>query len=300
MMKRFVVRVAGLIVGVGLGVVVPGGAQAAAVPKRNDGLNETIYWVHGIQVGPKVKVPVADCKQWDAAVKRYRGGSFTGTVRTVGYYKNDKNCNAQIARTDRNTSIKELGRLLAWDIYNNYTKKGKSVDAVGHSMGGLIIRSAITGVQKKLSGWPPRLFVEDVVTFSTPHSGTLFANACGFTQCKEMRIDSSFLKWLSKTPYSTQRTDWTLIGSTKDIAVPAWSATVTDAKKAGYFTPGHRVVFTDGKGLSHSGIYKQTANSGYKVRYWNAPQASQGWIKKTNHVSPVVMARNGNYYFSKW
>ncbi|WP_157751824.1 esterase/lipase family protein [Actinoplanes derwentensis] len=296
MRKRFVAL---LVVAALVGPLAAGPAQAAAsVPKRDNGLNEAVYWVHGIQIGEEV--PATDCRQWDAAIKRYRGGSYTGTVRTVAYYQDDKNCNTRIASVSQTTSIKELGRQLAWDIYRRYTKNGKSVDAVGHSMGGLIIRAAITGVQKKEAGWPPKLFVEDVVTISTPHSGTLVAKGCGFTQCKEMRIDSSFLKWLSKTPYSAQRTDWTLIGSTKDLIVPAWSSTVTDSKKAGYFTPGHRVVFTAGKGLDHSGIYTQTANSGYELKYWNAPQASQGWIKKTDWVSPVVMARNGNFYFSKW
>ncbi|HWS32056.1 MAG TPA: hypothetical protein VN408_04855, partial [Actinoplanes sp.] len=216
------------------------------------------------------------------------------------YYKNDKNCNTRIAGTDRSMSIKELGRRLAWDIYNRYTKKGKSVDAVGHSMGGLIIRSAVTGVQKKLKGWPPKLYIEDVVTISTPHQGTALAKGCGFVQCTEMRINSSFLKWLSKTPYTAQRTDWTLIGTTKDIYVPYWSSTVGDSSRAGYFTPGHRVIFTGGKNLGHTTIYKQTGNSGYTVKYWNAPQASQGWTTKNNNVSPIVMARNGNYYYSKW
>ncbi|HWS31515.1 MAG TPA: hypothetical protein VN408_02095, partial [Actinoplanes sp.] len=74
MMKRIVGLMAALAVGVGVVVAVPAAAapvQAAAkVPKRNDGLNETIYWVHGIQVGPGQKVPSADCKQWEAAIKR--------------------------------------------------------------------------------------------------------------------------------------------------------------------------------------------------------------------------------------
>jgi hypothetical protein len=274
-------------------------AAAAKVPKRNDGLNEPIYWVHGIQIGDKT--PSSDCKStWDAAIKRYRGGNYTGAVRSVAYYKADKNCNTRIASGSQNTSIEELGRLLAWDIYNRYTKHGKSVDAVGHSMGGLIIRAAITGVQKKLKGWPSKLYIEDVVTFSTPHSGTLLANGCGFTECQEMRINSSFLKWLSKTPYTAQRTDWTLIGSKFDLVVPAWSATVTDATKAGYFTPGHRVVFTGGTGLGHSTIYKQTANSGYKLKYWNSLESSKGWRTRTNTVGPVVMGRNGNYFAFKW
>jgi cytochrome c5 len=273
-------------------------AAAVKVPKRTDGLNKPIYFVHGIQIGKKI--PVSDCHSWDAAINRYKASGKVGTVRTVAYYQSDKNCNTRIASVvNQNTSIETLGKLLANNIYKNYSKKGIAVDAVGHSMGGLIIRAAITGVEKKTAGFPPKLFIEDVVTFDTPHTGTLVAKLCGFTECVQMRPGSALLKWLSKDPQSSVRTDWTLIGSKKDLVVP-WNSAVSFSHGVGSLSVGHKVIFLSGTGLSHSSIYKETGNSGYKLQYWNSAQNSQGWVTKNNWVSPVVMARNGNFYCLKW
>jgi hypothetical protein len=38
-------------------------------------------------------------------------------------------------------------------------------------MGGLVIRSALLIVQRNTPGWPPYLYVEDVITLATPHKG---------------------------------------------------------------------------------------------------------------------------------
>ncbi|MFJ2591339.1 esterase/lipase family protein, partial [Streptomyces sp. NPDC087538] len=50
-----------------------------------------------------------------------------------------------------------------------YSAKGQTVDLVGHSMGGLIIRAALAGYAKGDPTWPDTLYVEDVVTLGTPH-----------------------------------------------------------------------------------------------------------------------------------
>ena len=271
-------------------------ALAAKPPKRADGLAEPIYWVHGVDMKG---VASADCKQWTDAINRYRGLGAKGPQHTVAFYTKDKNCNTDLGNfINKSGNIDDIGKALAWNIYNRYTKKNKSVDAVGHSMGGLIIRAAITGVQKKLKGWPPRLYVEDVVTLSTPHTGASLARLCG-GQCNDMAPGSSFLKWLSKDPQSTQGTDWTLIGAHDDDVVSWKSATSDNKKSAGGMSAGHKVVFGSGQGIEHGSIYKKTSRAPvYKLRYWNFHQNK--WISQTKGASPVIVARNANYHWRTW
>lgn len=88
-----------------------------------------------------------------------------GLSMRVGSGKKDVNC-ARKVNGNLDTRIQELGRRLAWDIYKHYSRHGKKVDVVGHSMGGQVIRAAITGVNKygSSSKWPDYLYVEEVVT----------------------------------------------------------------------------------------------------------------------------------------
>ncbi|SDT74742.1 DUF7379 domain-containing protein [Actinoplanes derwentensis] len=297
MRKSLAALLAALVAASGL-ILAPASPALAAPPKRNDGLGEPIYWVHGIQISATGH-PKADCKQWDTAIKAYRARGATAEQNTVAFYKGDKNCNSRIGSYENGVSIKELGRKLAWDIYNRYTKNGRSVDAVGHSMGGLIIRAAITGVQKKTKNWPPALYIEDVVTIGTPHTGTNWARSYNTQQAKDMRPGSSFLKWLNKNPQSTQGTDWTLIGSEGDKIVPWKSSVSTSGSAAGYLAAGHKVVFHQGQGLTHTAIYKK-ASGKYKSRYWNKRAEKSGWITQTKGESPIVVARNANYSWRLW
>lgn len=280
-------------------------AAAVKVPKRNDGLNEPIYFVHGIQVpkNPLKLSPSADCNEWAPAIKRYKQLGATSThLITVAYYKNDKNCNLRIGNfSNKQANLNDIARALANNIYNNFTKNGVSVDLVGHSMGGLIIRAAITGVQKHWAGFPPRLYVEDAVTFSTPHTGAGFAKLCAkvLGECKQMAPGSAFLKSLNSNPQSTQGTDWTLIGS-KDDKVVNWTSalsTGTPNKEAGWISAGHKVVFAKGQGLGHSDIYKKTTGS-YNSTYWNF--YTNKWITQKKGAAPVVVARNADYYWRLW
>jgi hypothetical protein len=238
-----------------------------------------------------------------AAIKLYTGRGARGPQPTVAYYTADKNCNTRIGKFgSRGQNLGTIGKALAWDIYNRYTSKGKSVDVVAHSMGGLIIRAALTGVQKKAKGYPSKLYVEDVVTLSTPHNGSAKAKYCailGFGECTQMKPGSSFLKWLSANPVSGPGTDWTLIGAKDDTTV-SWTSAVstgTPHAKAGWIGAGHKVVFAKGQGLTHSQIYKKTTGS-YHLQYWNFynPQ----WITQTAGASPVQVARNANYFWHDW
>jgi hypothetical protein len=316
MHKRIIALVAAAAVVSGLALAAPATAApktaavttaAAAVkaPARNNGLNEPIYWVHGIQLPSSLKkiVAKADCNEFAAAIKRYKALGATGTQRTVAYYTADTHCNTRIGKFgNRGQNIGTIGKALAWDIYNRYTKHGKSVDVVAHSMGGLIIRAALTGVQKKAAGYPPVLYVEDVVTLSTPHTGAGDAKYCaklGFGECTQMKPNSSFLKWLSSNPVSGPGTDWTLIGAKDDTHVNWTSAvsTGTAHKEIGWISAGHKVVFAKGQGLTHSQIYRATTGH-YNSQYWNFYDPR--WITQTAGVSPIQVARNANYYWHDW
>ena len=128
------------------------------------------------------------------------------------------------------TPIEHLGYHLAWTIYDHYTSQGQEVDLVGHSMGGLIIRYALTKQEEQHPDFPPELKVEDVATLETPHAGVSLTIFCGWSkQCREMFPGSSFLEDLGDNPQVGNGTDWTTIGSYHDPLVPAESAVAMGA-----------------------------------------------------------------------
>ncbi|HCT80472.1 MAG TPA: hypothetical protein DGT23_28695 [Micromonosporaceae bacterium] len=138
--------------------------------------------------------------------------------------------NGVIVGHSTDARIRHLAYHWAWMVYERYTKDLHPIKAVGHSMGGLIIRYAIHKVQAGDPAFPPRLVVEDVVTLGTPHIGTDWANACAITheQCRDLRPDSDFLNYLddnAQNPQGDGGTEWTAIGSEDDETVPGDSAT---------------------------------------------------------------------------
>ncbi|MCW2917293.1 MAG: hypothetical protein JWN52_5361 [Actinomycetia bacterium] len=293
MLRRIFQGIA-LVVAVCLTVLAVPGAANAAAPKRKNSNTETIYLVHGIKDPSKVgNAGYYNCGDlWSNAKWTLRHEGWKGNFRTFGYYGRDSNCDKKVNGT-YNSRIQWVGLQLAWDIYNNYSRHGKSVDVLAHSMGGLVIRAAITGVQKKAkTQWgkfPPYLYVEDAVTLSTPHSGTNWATACliadGYEQCSDMRPKSGFLKWLNQNPQSNMGTDWTLIGSSDDDTVTSGSATGMTAK--------HKVIYFGHQGLEHmSMIFKW--NGSFKLKANNG----RGWKTSTGAPPPVGWAESALYFQS--
>lgn len=128
------------------------------------------------------------------------------------------------------TPIEHLGYHLAWYIYDHYTSQGKTVDLVGHSMGGLIIRYMLTMEEQHNADFPSTLRIGDVVTMETPHAGAWLSFFCGWsTQCQEMFPGSSFLNKLGSNPQGTGGTDWTAIGSYWDPLVDEETAVAMGA-----------------------------------------------------------------------
>ncbi|WP_283138923.1 hypothetical protein [Rhizohabitans arisaemae] len=233
---------------------------------RDDSLDKPIYFVHGYD--PSGTSPAHNCQSyWGTALDDYRNGDSpkaTGTFHTVGYYAGDSACDIMIEHGNRNTGLRHLGNRLAWEIYNRYSSRGISVDVVGHSMGGLILRAALTGSQQKLSGWPPYLYIEDAITMATPHGGSNLARACGplWAQCRDMTPDSAFLVWLDDDPQGDQRTDWTLMSADDDESISAISGVnMTAPHKIRYPKPQPSGT----PGIEHNAFL--TLLNGYLYRY---------------------------------
>ncbi|MBB5870209.1 triacylglycerol esterase/lipase EstA (alpha/beta hydrolase family) [Allocatelliglobosispora scoriae] len=267
-------------------------AAAVAKPKRANSVNRPIYLVHGYSVDGKGW----DCEgYWWRAKAGLRAGGWKGPIITFGYYANDRNCDVTFKGT-RNTSITRIGEELANAIYKRDTRYGRSADIIAHSMGGLVARAALTGTSQ---GWPyfPRtLYVEDVVTLSTPHGGVPLIGFCSnnIEQCFEMRRNSPFLRQMDyyPSPQSSIGTDWTLIGADNDYVVPAWSAIAMR-------NVGHMVVFYKNKAIpvNHQSIHKITSGV-FKVRYWN--YTDKKWHTVNNGAHPVRTAQNAAYWWYRW
>jgi hypothetical protein len=264
-----------------------GAAQAAAGPKRNDSATEPVYFIHGFD--PSRSGGGYNCASyWKNATTAFRNGGWKGRLITFGYYRTDRGCTVEYPGT-RSTSLATVGQKLAWDIYNKYSRRGQSVDVVAHSMGGLVIRSALTQVQRKARGWPPYLYVEDVATIATPHAGTNWARLCTPTQCRDMRPGSAFLTSLYENPQSRQGTDWTLIAADDDDVVSTGSALGMKA--------GHKVRYAKGQGLEHDRVADRASGS-LNMRYWN--YYSNGWTGWHKGAAPVIVTKNALYYWWRW
>jgi uncharacterized protein with LGFP repeats len=102
--------------------------------------------------------------------------------------------------------LQRLGCKLAWYIYNNYTHAGRPVMVVAHSMGGLIIRSALEESTRN-SSYPGAIWVPAVVTMGTPHQGLSngLSLGCGVCfQVEEMSSNSPFMTDLQSNGLNPQ------------------------------------------------------------------------------------------------
>ncbi|GAA2405457.1 hypothetical protein GCM10010191_11660 [Actinomadura vinacea] len=267
----------------------PAAAQAADAPKRVDSKNRAVYFVHGYQ---RKEGKGINCQMWNKTKDHFKKKGWTGSLITWGYYKADSNCTYEYPGTQE-TDLKYVSRSLAWNIYNRYTSKGKTVDVVAHSLGGLVIRNAIARVKRGHDGFPPKLYVEDVVTLGTPHGGSDFADFCGTKQCKQMRGHAGHLKWLNGLPtgnfQATGGTNWTLVGSYNDNSVTAFQATSFYGK--------HKVRYLANENVEHSDYYKTGVGNG-----WNCYRSSdygKNFKKYTAACAgPINSAYIGAYFQS--
>jgi triacylglycerol esterase/lipase EstA (alpha/beta hydrolase family) len=229
-----------------LAALLPVAPASAAAPPRNDGWDNIVF-VHGFD--PGVGTPGHDCAAYWSAMRAYLQGT---TERTWGYYSGNTNCSVNYAGS-RDTSLNDLAREFSQFIARTYPNQ--QVDVVAHSMGGLIVRRAISGSQRREAGFAYPIYVEDVVTLGTPHGGANLAGACGTflqqLQCKQMAAGSDFLTALASNAQSAFGTDWTVIGSEGDATVTATSATAMSA--------GHKRIY----------LRVPPSDPCYGIQYWS-------------------------------
>jgi hypothetical protein len=244
-------------------------AQQDPFPPRTFARDKPVIMVHGFAFFGESSDPLA----WQPLKDSLSTAGWNQPLQSWGYYGCDvgfdlhandhgshsahstpashiSNECSPMAHT-RETPIEHLAYHWAWTIYDLYASFGQCVDAVAHSMGGLIVRYALGQVQTGNPEFPPLFCVEDVVTLGTPHTGSELAEAfalfCPSTQCNQMLPGSPFLSSLAETaqsPGGFGGTDWTLIGSQSDFVVSVDSALGMSA--------AHLAMYFDESGISHA------------------------------------------------
>jgi hypothetical protein len=309
-----------------MGVTMPAGAAARTV-------REPVLMVHGHS--PTAR---ADCDGFDALARQLRSPDagharyrFTGELVPVAYYGGDTRAagdgwgdadcrwwahvsnygdHARVAPSGHQrrrgitghtsgTSIRHLAHHLAWFIHDRYSRRSVTVDLVGSSMGGLLIRYALAASAARSPGFPRRLLVDDVVTLGTPfggHETELFTSRN--RQTREMDKDSTFMAWLHEhalaPPRAGGRTDWTFIGSEMDGLIPTSSTvglrcTAADACERWqaaqhYVIYGTRPTQAGPRGVAH-GMYHRT--TGYAHVYQARIGSGGTWSETDSLVPPV-------------
>lgn len=189
----------------------------------------TILLIHGYNAFSAVGGHI-DCK--DATMTAWANGlrSRGFTVKTVAWYNDDVNCDLAVpGRADNtvNTTLDQVARELTNMVSNQFGTTPIAISA--HSMGGLVVRRALDGVEHHHSGFSANIRVTDVVTSGSPHAGagiTAFCTNFVFdtVECEQAQAGSAFLNALADNPQTTGSTDWTLVGSQCDPVVSANSA----------------------------------------------------------------------------
>lgn len=272
-------------------------AAASIAEARTDNRSKPIIFVHGLDA---FGTAGTDCNMWNNMQSRLVSWGQTGTMVKLKYYTGDTNCTETLdthgshskhyasdahdgAGTSHtaDASIRHLGYHLAWYIYDRFSSRGVTVDLVGHSMGGLIIRYALAQTQLHNVDFPPYLYVEDVVTLATPHQGSNWSAWCFLAlECNEIFPTSSFMSWIAtnaQNPQASGGTDWTAIASYDDTYVSEGSGTGMDAN--------HKVRYLGSMNLDHSDYYNDTSDTrDADVEYWDRPGPWYSWYDAPHAV----------------
>jgi hypothetical protein len=283
-------------------------AVSEASPPHSPDRSKPVVLIHGLDMrGPVFR---DDCnKSWGKVIAFLRRRGWTNTIYPIHYYHQDIPCddkpglgpiaNGYIAHHGSHaahyssghrdgshtaeTSIRHLAYHFAWFLHDHFSSKNIRVEIVAHSMGGLISRYAINAVQRHFPGFPSKLLVEDIVTLGTPHSGSPIAALCGWLECEEMFDHSAtslltYLKDYAQNPQGAGGTQWSVIGSTRDLEVPSGSATAMNVP--------NKAKYQSSAGIGHS-EYMQEDRVTYdaEVDWWD--QLSGTWRHSTSAPWPV-------------
>jgi hypothetical protein len=245
-----------------------GGGRPATSTDPASAHGVPVLFVHGLVVadGCPHSHPAAEAAPLESVLTATH---WAGRVVPIDYYCDDSGGtsirNAAGPSTARyptagytaNTGIERLALDLTWFIYKTYSSRGRTVDVVAHSMGGLIVAWGLFRVAAHDPAFPPYVRVHDAVTISTPYDGpdvvpagktaaSYIATWCGsYRECTEIVPGSPLLTELHAhglDPQGRGGTDWTTIGGSPNDIVSARSASDLGAvHKISYYaaTPGY-------------------------------------------------------------
>lgn len=223
---------------------------------------------------------------WAGLLAALTAWGWQGKLLRVGFYAADTNVEIRLheegAPAGKNVPIKELGRRLAWRIFNDHSAQARSVAVVGHSMGGLVIRAALTGVQITEPGFPPYLDIDAVITLATPHQGNRFVpvDILGDNlQRRDLTFGSELITWLRANPQVTRLARWTVIGTVEDqyLDPPTTAVDMAAASK---------VMYQADQGLDHMNIHHISRGS-FSYNRWTAD--ARRWRRVPAGPSPIEM-----------
>ncbi|HLX86915.1 MAG TPA: ricin-type beta-trefoil lectin domain protein [Acidimicrobiales bacterium] len=275
-LRAAVVAVAALAATFGAGLVAP---PAGATPAASKGT--TVLFIHGFSASANT-----DCNgTFGNMISQMKSDGFTGSQITVGYYSGDTNCNVNLHNYGSygdGDPFTNIGQALSWYIYDTFTSNGISVNAVGYSMGGIILRAAVYGASTGAAGYSPPINVGRAATLGGPHNGAAwYATACvliGWTQCAAMVGGSSQLNWLNQNgnPQGSAGTNWITFGSTDDDVVPSDSATHMSLPAA------QKIVFDN---VSHTGLFHPDYMDAWSVVNLAGDSLGHGSTAMTSGIS---------------
>ncbi|MCU1356821.1 MAG: hypothetical protein JWM89_2239 [Acidimicrobiales bacterium] len=214
-------------------------ATTACEPARKPARNNPVLLVHGWSASGGT-----DCGgAFDRMIGQMKSEGFTGPFVKVGFYTGDSNCDMTLrdwGSFDNGSSWKDVAKAFSKYVSATYSTKAKTVDVVGYSMGGDIVRGAVYGSSIKESGFSAPIKVQDAVAFGSPFNGAAwYSSFCLWGQCSTMKPGATDIKWLNQNgnPQGDGGTEWTVFGSDADAVTPVDSAldmSVPDARKVRY------------------------------------------------------------------
>lgn len=285
-MRRMRFFVAGGIVATLVLGVMPGQA-------RTDNRSKAIVMVHGLDAfgcaGDN------GTSTWGDLITAFTNWGWSGSKVKLGYYECDSNQshfinhhgshathfggNGEHYTSSENThgadtAIEHLGYHLMWYVKDHFGTT--CIDAIGHSMGGLIIRYGLAQVQRGHSAFPSGVCIEDIVTYGTPHQGTSWAFGCEWAdQCDQMEPGHPFQDWLATNapnPQGSGGTDWTVMVADDDTVVGVTTGMGMDAT--------HKTRYLGANNIEHSDYMHLRLDDARTadVEYWDRPGPWFSWF----------------------